>query len=66
MYRTDDPIADFMRHDEEETRRLNRLPRCAYCHEPIQDEYLFDIDDELICEECLMREHKRPTEIYED
>lgn len=59
MYRTDDPLADFLRHDAEEQAWLDSLPICAYCNEPIQDEYYYEINDEPVCEECLNREHRK-------
>lgn len=53
MFRTDDPIADFNRHDAERERRLIRFPVCACCDERIQDDDLYDFDGELVCPECL-------------
>lgn len=41
------------RHEDEQEQRISRLPHCDHCHEPIQDEYYFEIDGEIICEECL-------------
>ena len=52
MRTTDDPIADFLRHDAERQRQLDRLPKCAYCHEPIQDNHCYAIDGDLIHFEC--------------
>ena len=52
MLRTDDPIADFLRHDEEQQRQLDRLPKCAYCHEPIQDNHCYAIDGDLVHLDC--------------
>ena len=37
-FRTDDPVADFERHDREQARRLARLPTCERCGHPIQQE----------------------------
>lgn len=51
---TDDPIADFNRWDAEQQAALNRLPRCARCKNPIQDDTLYDFDGELVCHECIM------------
>lgn len=59
MYRTDDPLADFARHDAEEQAWLESRPKCACCGEPIQDEYAFEINDELICEECLLVNYRK-------
>ena len=61
---TDDPIADFHRHDAEQQEWLEKLPVCSYCDEPIQDDYLYEINDELICEECLNDNFRKNVEDY--
>lgn len=53
MYRTDDPLADFDRHEAEQERKRRRIPRCSECDEHIQDEYAYYINGEWICEECM-------------
>ena len=53
MLYSDDPIADFDRHDAEQNKQLARLPVCAYCDEPIQDEFCYEINGEYYCEDCL-------------
>ena len=64
MYRTDDPIADFARHDAEQQRELNRLPKCYECGEPIQTDTCYEINDELICPECLKDNHRKWVDDY--
>lgn len=49
--RTDNPERDQMRHDTEQEAELQKMPKCSYCNEHIQDGYLFDIEGELYCEE---------------
>ena len=61
---TDDPIRDFEKHDAEQERWLQSRPVCSECGEHIQDEELFDIDGDLVCEECLtdyMKKHYNGT-----
>ena len=53
MYWTDDPLADFDRHDRAQARALARLPRCCVCKERIQSEYCYELDGEYICEDCI-------------
>lgn len=53
MSYTDDPLADFTSYDRGQAKRLERLPECADCGEPIQDETAFYIDGEWICENCM-------------
>ena len=49
---TDDPVADFERHDREQARWLNSLPKCSICGDPIQQEMAFSKDGFWICHEC--------------
>ncbi len=63
MYYTDDPIADFNAHEAYQERQLAKLPVCCECKEPIQSEFLFEIDDVFYCEEC-MDAHKHCTDRY--
>ena len=50
-------------------RRLARLPICEgyKCGKRIQDEDYYDVDGEILCEECMKRKYRRKTEdlIYE-
>ena len=61
---TNDPIADYHRYDDEQQKKLERLPECAECGHPITDEDCFEINDELICEECLDNNHRKKTEDF--
>ena len=47
-----DPVADFERHDREQAGRLDSLPKCSICGEPIQQERAFHKDGFWICLEC--------------
>lgn len=58
MFRTDDPLADFNRWDTEQQKRLDRLPRCRYCGEPIQGEHVYVFDGKCTCEDCLNEYHR--------
>lgn len=64
MYRTDDPLRDFRRHDREEAEWLERRPVCDICGQAIQEDTCYLINDELICRECLDRDYKVRTEDY--
>lgn len=64
MFYSDDPVKDFEHHDLEQTRQLEKLPVCEICTHPIQDEYLFLINDEFVCEECLIRDFRKNTDDY--
>ena len=54
MFYTDDPIADFYRHDAEQAAKLDKLPVCSYCGNPIQDEMLYKLaDGQKVCTSCI-------------
>lgn len=63
-FRTGDPLDDFNRLDREQAEYLESLPVCERCGEPIQDEYLYLINDEFVCQECLDRDFKKETDDY--
>ena len=52
MFRTDDPIADHLRHEDRLYEALIQRPMCCCCKEHIQEADLFDFDGELVCSEC--------------
>ena len=64
MFFTDDPVADFHRHDREQEAWLKKLPICDLCGEHIQSEQLFDIEGDLYCEDCGESLFKRNAENY--
>ena len=64
MFYSDDPVADFERHDREQAKRLDELPFCEICGNPIQDEHLYLINDEFVCPDCLDRDFKKRTDDY--
>lgn len=64
LFYTSDPVADFERHDRERAKREKQYPKCDYCNQPIQDEHLFDINGDVMCEQCLNREFRKDTEDY--
>ena len=63
-----DPLRDFEAWDSEREEKIKELPTCECCGEPIQDEYLYDFDGDLVCEECMLdyvRENfRKKTEDY--
>lgn len=64
MYVTDDPIADFNRWDDEQQRRLEKLPQCSHCGEYIQEDHYYLINDEIFCSDCLDNEFRKEVEDY--
>jgi formylmethanofuran dehydrogenase subunit E len=64
MRYSDDPGADYDAFDREQTDWVEARPVCAICGEHIQDEYLFNIDGDLICEECLIYHYRKSTDDF--
>lgn len=62
MPRTDNPLADFESHDAECSRWLASRPECSICGEPIQEDTCFEINDEVICEDCLNDNYRKAVE----
>lgn len=58
MYWTDDPLADFHRHDRAQAQAQARLPKCNRCRERIQSEYCYEVEDEYVCDDCITEEDK--------
>ena len=61
---TDNPIADFNRHEAEQQAELEKLPICYECGEPIQDDFLCDIEGTIYCLECFDEKFVKATEDY--
>lgn len=53
VFYSNDPIADFDAWDAEQNRQLAKLPVCADCDDPIQDDFAYYINGEWICERCM-------------
>lgn len=64
MFYSDDPIADFERHDAKQQSELEKLPRCSECDEPIQDDFCYEINDELICDNCMRDNHRKSVDDF--
>lgn len=64
MYYTDDPIADYNRYSSDQEEALAKLPRCSECDEHIQSDECYEFNDELICPECLVNNHRKWVEDY--
>lgn len=59
-----DRFLDPDRYFYEKDKELAMLPVCCNCGEPIQDDYLFDFDEYLLCEDCLKELYRRPADRY--
>lgn len=48
----------YLRYDAERERELDRMPKCAECGEPIQDEHCYKFGHEFYCEQCVKDNHR--------
>ena len=58
-FRKGDPLDDFARHDREQAQWLEKLPKCSFCGEPIQDEHYYEINGDNVCPGCLDNEFRK-------
>lgn len=43
----------WLEHDNQAETWLESLPVCSICGEHIQDDYYYQLGDEIICESCM-------------
>lgn len=63
VFRSDSLSRDIDNYERAQARALAKLPRCSECDEPIQDDFCYEINGELICEECL-NEYRKSTDEF--
>lgn len=51
---SDDPVRDFLRYDSDQEDRLQELPQCWNCGEPIRQEEAICVDGKWICDRCMV------------
>lgn len=56
----------WLEHDRKQQEKINKLPVCDCCGEPIMDDYYFeDINGyAVICEECLVANHRKDVDDF--
>ena len=64
IFRSDDPVADFNRHEANERAWLAKRPICEYCREHIQNRKLIDYDGVLYHRSCFLEQFEKETEDY--
>lgn len=50
---TGDPHRDFDAYENKKHESFIKLPTCDCCGERIVEDFLYDFDGELVCDECL-------------
>ena len=64
-YYSDDPVRDAERYMEDQDRRLERLPVCCECGEPVQDDTAYESNGECICVRCMEDNHLKGVEYFQ-
>ena len=59
-----DNYDQFSEKERREKAWLDSLPVCETCCKPIQDEHLYLINDEFVCQKCLDRDFRKDTDDY--
>ena len=52
-FRNGDPDRDFDRYDRQMSQLEAKLPQCEKCCRPIHDDIYYEIDNEILCEDCM-------------
>lgn len=63
--RVPDNYDAFCRHEADAEAWLSKRPICEHCGEHIQDEFLYDINGVLYCEECAKDLFLKDADNYE-
>lgn len=63
-YKLPDNLDLYDQHEARQQQALEQLPRCSECDNPIQDDYYYEINDEVICTECLNRDFRKSVDDY--
>lgn len=65
-FRFGDPERDFDRLDRRQAEAEARLPRCENkkCGKRIDEDFYYEIDNEILCEECMKRRYRKSTEDF--
>lgn len=51
-------------HQAEQDRAEEKLPECSECGEKVHNDYFYEINDEVICSDCLDSNHRKWVEDY--
>ena len=59
-----DNFSQWEAHERQQESLLDKLPECESCGKLIQDDYYFEIDNEILCEECMNQRYRKNTEDF--
>lgn len=54
-----DMYDQFLAHEARQDKWLSERIVCEYCWQPIQEDYFFEINGDMLCEKCLNRNFRK-------
>ncbi len=54
MFYSDDPVRDAEMHMARQEAEFEKLPKCEHCKETIQDDFYYEIDGDIVCDDCIL------------
>lgn len=51
-------------HERQKEMTLAQYPVCEKCGELIQDDFYYETDEGIFCEDCFLRKYRKRTEDY--
>ena len=61
IYSNDDLDRALAAYEKAQQEWEDSLPHCDCCGEPI-DDYVWEIDDEILCEDCAIEKYRRSVD----
>lgn len=59
-----DNYSQWDAHERQQEAMLDKLPACEKCGRAIYDDYYFEIDNEILCEACMIRRCRKNIEYF--
>ena len=57
-----DNYSMWERNEREMERKLASRPVCEDCGNPIQDEFYFEVEGDILCEECMHDRYRKSAD----
>ena len=54
----------WLAYEQAQEELLDELPQCEECGTIIQDDYYYDIDGEILCEDCMCSKYRKKVDDY--
>lgn len=49
----------WLEHEAQQDKWLSERRVCEYCGQPIQDDFFYEINGDVLCEKCLNRNFRK-------